>query len=380
LSQRGICHAAEKGYSQHEGDEMKGQIEVREFSIGPARGAGFGRPPRPWGWSWPRQPFSSLGPGPGGKSSAPSDKSEFIVFPVAYWTPETRWAGGAAGHGRFHRKSTPQTRPRRSSFPATIRKTDNWIFTAKPEVYFGDEGFITSGNLEISRYPAISMASGPHPASSKEAYTALQTILDEQALLRIVPGRGSISAWTSSTNTIASARSLRAAIGRGGYLGAAPRHDHGNRARFPVGYSGQHLLCPQRPILASQYSFLCGPWMGSAYKFNRTKVDLREFIRCSTPIPWPSRPSSGSFRGERPFMDLPILGGDTFCGAIIRACSGQGLDPASGGIPHPVWWRFDAVAFVGVGKWPTRSRALISSPSTRRPGMDCASGSRGRAR
>jgi outer membrane protein assembly factor BamA len=355
FSEEGIRHAAEKGTPCHEGDEMMRQIEVREFSTRPARrrrlrtAASIIRLVLAatvllplWGQDQAENP------------PRPSDKSEFIGFPAVYRTPETRWAGGAAAQWSFFiGKSTPQTRPSSIQFSGYYTQNKQVIFTAKPEVYFGDEGFITSGNLEISRYPGYFYGIGPDtPASSKEAYTPVQTILDEQALLRIVPGKRvhlgldliyehySFRSFTSGGQLVGG-NILGSAGGTVSGIGPAFRWD--TRDNIFYAHSGRFW----------QVNFvLCGPWMGSAYEFNRTKVDLREFIPLFQNHTLALQAEFWAVSGGNvPFMDLPILGGDHLLRGYYKGrFRDKDLTLLQAEYRIPVWWRFDAVAFVGVGQ------------------------------
>jgi len=284
----------------------------------------------------------------------PSNKSEFIGFPAVYRTPETRWAYGAAAQWSFFiGPSTAQTRPSSIQFSGYYTQNKQVIFTAKPEIYFADEGFITSGNLEISRYPTFFYGIGPNtPASSKEAYTPLQTILDEQALLRIVPGQRVYLGFDlvyehysfrpfASGEQLIGGNILGSAGGTVSGIGPAFRWD--TRDNIFYTHSGRFW----------QVNFvLCGPWTGSTYEFQRTKVDLREFIPVFHSHTLALQAEFWAVTGGSvPFMDLPILGGDHLLRGYYKGrFRDRDLTLLQAEYRIPVWWRFDAVAFAGVGQ------------------------------
>ena len=334
---------------------MTGQIEVREFSTGPARRRRLRTAAAAMGLVLFATALLPLwGQAQAENPPRPSARSEFIVFPVVYWTPETRLAGGVAGQLSFFiGKSTPQTRPSAIQFSGYYTQNKQTLFTAKTDVYFGDESFITSGILEISRFPSYFYGIGPDtPAASKEAYTPLQTILDEQVLLRIVPGkrvylgldllyeRYSFRPFASGGQLVGG-DILGSAGGTVSGIGPAFRWD--TRDNIFYTHSGRFW----------QVNFvLYGPWMGSAYEFQRTKVDLREFILLFHNHTLALRAEFWAVSGENvPFMDLPILGGDHLLRGYYKGrFRDKDLTLLEAEYRIPVWWRFDAVAFVGVGQ------------------------------
>ena len=339
----------------HEDDEMTGQIEVREFSTGSARSRRLRKLASALGLLLAATAILPVwGQAQAENPPQPSAKSEFIGFPVVYRTPETRWAGGVAGQWSFFiGKSTPQTRPSSIQFSGYYTQNKQVIFTAKPEVYFGDEGFITSGNLEISRYPGYFYGIGRDtPAASKEAYNPLQTILDEQALLRIVPGKRVYFGLDfvyehysfrpfAPGGQLVGGDVLGSAGGTVSGFGPAFRWD--TRDNIFYAHSGRFW----------QVNFvLCGPGMGSTYKFQRTKVDLREFIPLFSSHTLALQAEFWAVSGSNvPFMDLPILGGDHLLRGYYKGrFRDKDLTLLQAEYRIPVWWRFDAVAFVGVGQ------------------------------
>ena len=334
---------------------MTGQIEVREFSTGPARRRRLRTAASAIGLILSATALLPLwGRAQAENPPRPSARSEFIVFPVVYWTPETRWAGGVAGQWSFFiGKSTPQTRPSAIQFSGYYTQNKQVLFTAKPEVYFGDEGFITSGILEISRFPSYFYGIGPDtPAASKEAYTPLQTILDEQVLLRIVPGKRiylglDLVYEHYSFRPFASGGQLVGGdiLGSAGgtVSGIGPDFRWDTRDNIFYTHSGRFW----------QVNFvLYGPWMGSAYEFQRTKVDLREFILLFHNHTLALRAEFWAVSGTNVhFMDLPILGGDHLLRGYYKGrFRDKDLALLEAEYHIPVWWRFDAVAFVGVGQ------------------------------
>ena len=338
-----------------ESDEMTGHIEVQKISTAPARRRRLRTAVSVIGLVLSATALLPLwGQDQAENPPQPSARSEFIVFPAVYRTPETRWAGGVAGQWSFFiGKSTPQTRPSSIQFSGYYTQNNQLIFIAKPEIYFGDESFITSGNLEISRYPGYFYGIGPDtPAASKEAYTPLQTILDEQALLRMVPGERFYLGLDlvyehysfrpfATGGQLAGGDVLGSVGGTVSGIGPAIRWD--TRDNIFYTHSGRFW----------QANFvLCGPWMGSSYTFQRAKVDLREFIPLFQKHTLAFQAEFWAVAGENvPFMDLPILGGDHLLRGYYKGrFRDKDLALIQAEYRIPVWWRFDAVAFVGVGQ------------------------------
>lgn len=334
---------------------MTGQTEVRKFSTGPARKRRLRAAASAVGLVLSTLAFlPRWGQAQTENPPRPPARSEFIVFPVLYWTPETRWAGGVAGQLSFFiGASTPQTRPSAIQFSGYYTQNKQELFTAKSEVNFGDEGFIASGMLEISRYPSYFYGIGPNPpAASREAYSALQTILDEQALLRIVPEKRVYLGFDlvyehysfrpfASGGQLAGGKILGSAGGTVSGTGPAFRWDTRDNIFYPHG--GRFW----------QANFvLFGPWMGSSYEFQRTRIDLREFIPLFHSHTLALQAELWAVSGANvPFMDLPILGGDHLLRGYYKGrFRDKDLTLLQAEYRIPVWWKFDAVAFVGVGQ------------------------------
>ena len=284
----------------------------------------------------------------------PVKRSEFVILPVVYRTPETGWAGGVAGQFsiRFG-QAGPQSRPSSIQFALITTQNKQTIFTAKPEIYLLHENIVVAGTLEISRYPSYFYGVGPDTTdAAEELFTPRQTILEIQAMHR---------------------------LGAGGKLYGGPVFIHESyhfiyfdpagrliRGDIPGSHGGvftgmglglrwddrDNLFFPHRGRFWQIYAVRTGGWLGADYAFTRIKADLREYASL-----WAGHVLALQLRFEAaagsdvPFMALPKLGGDSLMRGYY---AGRYRDRVMAAVQAeyrlPVFWRFDAVLFGGLGQ------------------------------
>jgi hypothetical protein len=286
--------------------------------------------------------------------SPPMKRSEFVILPVVYRTPETGWAGGIAGQFSIRSAQTgPRSRPSSVQFALITTENKQTIFTAKPEIYLLRENIVVAGTLEISRYPGYFYGVGPDTNDeARELYTPRQTLLEIQAMHRLGAGGklygGPVFIHESYHFLYfnPAGQLIRGDIpgSRGGVftgLGFGLRWD-----------DRDNLFFPHRGRFWQIYAVRTGGWLGADYAFTRIKADLRLYA----PL-WAGQVLALQLRFEAaagsdvPFMALPKLGGDSLMRGYY---AGRYRDKVMAAVQAeyrlPILWRFDAVVFGGLGQ------------------------------
>ena len=292
----------------------------------------------------------------------PVKRSEFVILPVVYRTPETGWAGGVAGQFsiRFG-QAGPQSRPSSIQFALITTQNKQTIFTAKPEIYLLQENIVVAGTLEISRYPGYFYGVGPGtPDSAQELYTPRQTLLEIQAMHRLGAGGklyGGLVFIHESYHFIY--------FDPAGQLirGDIPGSSGGVFTGMGLGLrwdDRDNIFYPHRGRFWQIYAVRTGGWLGADYAFTRVKADLRQYASL-----WAGHVLALQLRFEAaagsdvPFMALPKLGGDSLMRGYY---AGRYRDRVMAAVQAeyrlPVFWRFDAVVFGGLGQVAPNLAAL----------------------
>jgi outer membrane protein assembly factor BamA len=115
--------------------------------------------------------------------------------------------------------------------------------------------------------------------------------------------------------------------------------------------SRDHILYPRRGNYLSCAAVINAPLFGGDYQFSNYMVDLRNFISLQNKVVasqllWEYAPN------DVPFFMLPKLGGKERLRGIghSQRIVNNSVWLARSELRFPLWWRFGAVAFVGLGQ------------------------------
>jgi len=118
-------------------------------------------------------------------------KNKIVVLPVAFYTPETKIAGGVAGILTFHRADEDvDSRPSYLSLYAVYTQMNQFTTKWEPTVYLGSENFLITGKLGVEKYPDRFWGIGNDtPDAAEEKYTPRTTSLEFSLQRRLLPGK-----------------------------------------------------------------------------------------------------------------------------------------------------------------------------------------------
>ncbi|MEM6767555.1 MAG: BamA/TamA family outer membrane protein [Bacteroidota bacterium] len=99
-------------------------------------------------------------------------KSDLLVFPIVFYSPETRWAGGAASILAFRfGKDRPDTQVSNIQIGAAYTQEQQLLFYLPYRIFFQNEGYLSYGELGYYRYRYFFFGINNHdPGSEGELY------------------------------------------------------------------------------------------------------------------------------------------------------------------------------------------------------------------
>lgn len=129
-------------------------------------------------------------PRPGNELAAEAPKKGgIIVLPIAFYSPETKLAGGMGGLLTFRRAGARAAeRPSSIYFYAIYTQKKQFSMAWEPEFYFDRETWLLKGRFLIERYPDKFWGTGPEaPDTAAEDYTPRSALLEASFLKKIAP-------------------------------------------------------------------------------------------------------------------------------------------------------------------------------------------------
>jgi len=285
--------------------------------------------------------------------SIPKDKNGLFVLPLLYYTPDTRWAAGAAGVYYFKVKSSlPNAAPPRVSYLQFLtdytqnRQLDTW---ATWQIFTRNENFLLKGDFRFRDFPDRFYGIGNNTLlTQEEKYSYKLFVIKSLQLKKIKPGlflgfdyqleyeydfNYAQGGQLESGNVIGSNGGVGSALGLVGIIDTR-----------------DNIINPYRGRLAELSTYLFTPTFGSTFSYHLYNGIYQQY--------WQLRPKQilafqlkarFSF-GNVPFLDLSTLGNDDILrGYPKNRFRDRHFVATQLEYRFPLWWRFGAVAFAGIG-------------------------------
>ncbi len=297
------------------------------------------------------------------KSQDPGSEknSSFVILPIVFYSPETRWGGGTGGIFTFRPAwSRDDGRPSFIPFKAIYSQNKQTEIGIEPEFYIKGGDLVLQGNLSFRKFPEKFYGIGNHiPDGQEEGYTPQHIALSVSLQKRIVPGRNVFAGLAYEYDQF-----KILALDPGGELGSGTIP--GSKGGAISGFSTLLRLDSRDNVFFPKRGFdvlLWAEWnsriFGSDYGFVKATADARAYLPVfqSHVLAFQGVFQAGS--GDIPFMALPKLGGEK----ILRGIpSGRYRDKVmtvfQAEYRMPVFWRIGLVGFVGVGSVGDRISSL----------------------
>ena len=293
------------------------------------------------------------------------NKNGVFVLPLLYYTPDTRWAVGAAGVYYFKVKPSGHTdvSPRVSylQFLADYtqnKQLDTW---ASWHVFTQDEKFLLKGDLRYRDFPDRFYGIGNNSSEAqKEQYSYQLFVFKSLQLKKVKPGffvgfdyefRYEYNFTYAPNSALASGTITGYKGGIGSALGLVSISD-----------TRDNIINPYKGRYAEFSTYFFSPLLKSTFSFQTINATYQQYWQPKPKhvLAWQTKVRL-SF-GEVPFLDLSTLGNDDILrGYPKNRFRDNHFFATQLEYRFPLFWRFGGVAFGGVGDVFGPSSTLNSS-------------------
>ncbi len=278
--------------------------------------------------------------------------NKLILTPVLTYTPETSLAAGLGAKYLFKFSGSGEE-TRTSNMPISFTYTlNNQVeLISRYDVFFQNESYLLSGNLELRIFPQFYYGIGRNtPESNEETYSFSQVLVSPLIQKNIIVpflfvGGGVRYNQVGNFNYEADSR-----LKTGNVTGSSGSRSLGTE--FAITYDDRDNILNALSGWYARVSFgIYRAWMGSTQSFERGRIDIRKYIPLNSEkhILALQLKSDLSF-GNVPFVELAALGGDQIMRGYYQ---GRYLDnhllALQAEYRFTVYSRFGGVVFAGVG-------------------------------
>ena len=289
------------------------------------------------------------------QQSSPSDSlrpkgNSLVVLPYAYYTPETKFAFGVGGVYSFRSPEGAATeRPSSLRLAMTYTQLNQIILALQPEIYLMKTQYYFAAFYGYYHYPSKFWGVGNStPDSAEERYEQNDFESSTEVQRRVWPGlnvglryqyqnmevRDAAPDGTLRTGAIPGSRG-----GVASGLGVVINHD-----------TRDNVYQPSRGFYNRLSAVFYGDAIGSDYTFTVLGVDLRKYFPVFGSHVIALQTYDGFIVGDPPFQMMNTLGGSyEMRGYYKGRYRDKNMITIQGEYRVPVYWRFGAVGFAGVG-------------------------------
>lgn len=281
------------------------------------------------------------------------DKKGVFILPLLYYTPDTRWAAGFAGVYYFKIKPTLEhhTTPRVSyiQFLADYTQNQQLDTWSSWHIFTKDEKYLLKGDLRYRNFPDRFYGLGNDTKSSQEELYSYQLfVLKTLQLKKIRPGfflgfdyelRQEYNFEYSSSGVLEKGLIEGYKGGTGSAIGLVSIID-----------TRDNIINPYKGRFVELSTYFYSPLIRSTFSFQVINGIYQHYWKPKPKhvLAWQSK-ARFTF-GEVPFLDLSTLGNDDILrGYPKNRFRDQHFFATQLEYRFPLFWRFGAVAFAGVG-------------------------------
>jgi len=287
---------------------------------------------------------------------APKEKKKTGVtgaaLPVLRYSPETRWAFGAGGVIRFHLgQNKEQTRPSAVWVHITYTEDNQLAIGISPDFWLSNDQIHLTFSTGYSRFPTVFFGIGNNVSSSVyENYTPervrFDTSVNKTFFSHLYFGIGYHIDSTTIKDVQPGGQLAQGTVvgSQGGVisgLGIVATWD-----------TRDNIVYPHRGVMFSLVSSFYSSIFLSDYSYISLSTDLRSYIPVfSSHILAVQAFFRTNIGNDVPFYALCQLGGSSALrGTFAGLYRDKTMYLLQAEYRMPVWWRFGAVAFAGLGE------------------------------
>jgi outer membrane protein assembly factor BamA len=318
--------------------------------------AGQPVPVEPVGPEGPVGPVPAESADSGSAPDAVGKRHTVLPLPVIFYTPDTRWAGGAAGFHTY--RASADDRPTVSA--ASFIYTQNRQVQAeyRTDAYLADGLYAASIELIHSKFPDSFYGIGNATLTEdQEAYTARSSRGQVEVRRRI--GRG---VYVGGSYELRSVAILDVEAGMRLGSGTVPGSDGGWLSGLGTSVAfdtRDNVLNPTRGSYHMASATRFGGAIGGDHDMARYTVALRQYVPIRDGQVLGVHGTVRSTSGDVPFTMLPQLGGQNIMrGTLGSRFRDHHMMAAQAEYRLQVWRRFGAAGFVGAGQVADRLDAI----------------------
>lgn len=293
-------------------------------------------------------------------SLPPKSRSGFTGFPYISYTRETKFVGGIGGLYYFRLDTLPKTRPSNITASTEYSQRKQFSIGLYPEFYLDGESIVITSTFKYSKYPGFLFGRGNRTTIlNKESYTpeGFKIIVNFLANLQ---GQSIRNGWNLGGqldirfDNIQNADSMA-----GGMPGLV-------QTRSIIGSSGgivsglglvvnldtrDNLFSASHGKYFDTKFILYGSALGSEYSYRKLIVDYRQYMMGWREEDVFTYQAVAGFVSEgAPFYKFSDLGGEYLLrGYFNSRYRDNNALLLQGEYRAPIWWRFGAVGFAGIG-------------------------------
>lgn len=281
------------------------------------------------------------------------EKNGIFVLPLLYYTPDTRWAAGAAGvyYFKFKPKTESEEKTRMSylQFLADYTQNRQLDLWATWNIFTRNENYLFKGDIRFRDFPDRFYGLGNNTSKSQEEkYSYNLFVLKSQQLKKIKPGL-----------FLGFDYELEYEYGfkytSGGQLENGTITGYNGAFGSAVGLVGildtrDNIINPQKGRLAEISSYFFLRPLGSTFGFTNINATYQQYWQIKRKHIIALQAKTRLTFGDVPFLDLSTLGNDD----ILRGYpKNRFRDNHFVGTQveyrFPLFWRFGGVTFAGAG-------------------------------
>ncbi len=291
---------------------------------------------------------------PGDDESPPQTevkkKSRIIFSPIVYYTPETRFAYGAAGSYIFRlSKDRPNDRPSSLSPIAVYTQEKQFYAQLKSLIYLKNERYQIELNLKVQDYPDKFFGIGnDNTLDDKESYTSRSVSALFTFLRKIKEGfhlgiQYDIARWDITE------------VKTGGVLydGTIPGSRSGNISGLGIMLNldtRDNIFAPTRGQWVEFSARLYHEFLGSAFNYSNLKLNVRKYIPVFSSHIIAAQLIFQDQGGTVPFNEMARIGGSYLMrGYYDGRFRDRKMAVMQLEYRVPLFWRLGMVAFAGLG-------------------------------
>ena len=282
-----------------------------------------------------------------GDVQADSAYTDLALLPIAFYTPETGMALGAAGAYFF--KPHPESRPSSVSAIMFYSQRGNLLIGVEPELYARDGSRRILFGLSYENFPqSFWGVGGDTDSEMEEDYTSRAVYFSFLAQKRFYPGMRVGMRYRFRYERMTDVEEDRGLSA--GDLPGTDEHIISGLGIVPTWDSRDNIYFARSGTFVELLAMYYADILGSDYEFTRLSLDVKWFTRLVGEHSLALRAVTTAAAGDVPFQDLPRLGG----AYLMRGYNeGRYRDEArlifQAEYRSAYWWRLGMVVFGSYG-------------------------------